>query len=330
MDGDAELVAVLGELLGHLDAHALLDVVQDLLVAGLVADQQQPQAAVLELLQRLARHIGFRIARPGDAELAQLLGDGLGPRQVVGEGVVVEEEFLGLREGLHRPGDLVDHVLDGAGAVAVAAHGLGPQAEGAARLAAPACVDRDVGMLEVPDEVLLHLQVPLVDRGDPGKVVHLLEDRAVLVVDHDALLVAPAEALDFGPGRVVGDFLDGEVELVARDEVDDGRLDHAAVRLHRHLGADQPGLEVRIGSLQRLDGLHVRLERRHRGVKHRHVEVLGHGHDVREALAVRRRVDQLGLLDQRGGLGQPGRIPEGADLPLGLVARAGAAVETVE
>ena len=46
VDLDAELVAVLGELLGDLDPHALLDVVQDLLVAALVADQQQPQAVV--------------------------------------------------------------------------------------------------------------------------------------------------------------------------------------------------------------------------------------------------------------------------------------------
>ena len=80
VDGDAELVAVLGELLGDLDAHALLDVVQDLLVAGLVADQQQAQAAFLEHLQRLARHVGLGVARPGDAELAELPGDGLGAR----------------------------------------------------------------------------------------------------------------------------------------------------------------------------------------------------------------------------------------------------------
>ncbi len=41
---DAEFVAVLGEALGHVDQHALLDVVQDLLVAGFVADHEQPAA----------------------------------------------------------------------------------------------------------------------------------------------------------------------------------------------------------------------------------------------------------------------------------------------
>ena len=50
----------------------------------------------------------------------------------------------------------------------------------------------------------------------------------------------------------------------------------------------------------------------------------------RQADARRRRVDQLAARHQRGRLGQPGRVPEAADFPLRLVARAGAAVEPVE
>ena len=84
--------------LRDLDPHALLDVVQDLLVAAFVADQQQPQPVVPQHLQRLARHIRLGVARPGDAQLAQLLRDRLGARQIVGEGVVVEEELPHLRE----------------------------------------------------------------------------------------------------------------------------------------------------------------------------------------------------------------------------------------
>ena len=98
VDGDAELVAVLGEAPRHVDAHALPDVVQDLLIAAFVADQQQPQAVVAHDLERLARHIGLGVARPGDAELAELARDRLGARAVVGEGVVVEEELLHLRK----------------------------------------------------------------------------------------------------------------------------------------------------------------------------------------------------------------------------------------
>ena len=51
MRDDAKLAAVLGEALGDVDAHAFLDVVEDLLVAGFIADEQQPQAVVLEHFQ---------------------------------------------------------------------------------------------------------------------------------------------------------------------------------------------------------------------------------------------------------------------------------------
>jgi hypothetical protein len=94
VDLDAELVAVLGELPRHVHPHALLDVLQDLLVAALVADQQKAQAVLRHHLQAVARHVGLGVAGPGDAELAQLARDGLGARQVVGEGVVVEEDLL--------------------------------------------------------------------------------------------------------------------------------------------------------------------------------------------------------------------------------------------
>ena len=98
VDLDPQLVAVAGEALRHLDAHALLDVVQDLLVAAFVPDKQQPQPVVLQHLQRLARHVGLGVARPRHAQLAQLPRDRLGARQVVGERVVVEEELSHLRE----------------------------------------------------------------------------------------------------------------------------------------------------------------------------------------------------------------------------------------
>ena len=62
----------------------------------------------------------------------------LDARQIVGQRVVVEEEFLHLREGSLRPSQFVDDVSDAAHAIAMAAHGLRPEAEGAARFAAAA------------------------------------------------------------------------------------------------------------------------------------------------------------------------------------------------
>ena len=75
VDLDAQLVAVLGELPRDVDQHALLDVVQDLLVAGLVADDEQPAAVVGQHFEGLARHIALGVAGPDDAELADLPGE---------------------------------------------------------------------------------------------------------------------------------------------------------------------------------------------------------------------------------------------------------------
>ena len=140
-----------------------LDIVQNLLIAALVSDQQQAQAVVAHDLERVARHVGLGVAGPDNAELAELARDRLAARAIVGEGVVVEEEFLDLRKRRFRPADLVDDMADAARAVAMAAHRLRPQAEGAARFAAAAGVERDVGMPEIADEIILDGQVALVD-----------------------------------------------------------------------------------------------------------------------------------------------------------------------
>ena len=145
-----------------------------------------------------------------------------------------------------------------------------------------------------------------------------------------AVGVAPGQAENVFPVLAVGDVLDGEIEFVAGDEIDAGRVFQAAVGVDRHLGADQADLELRIGGFQRLDAFHVGGEGRDGGVDDDEIEILGLRHDLGEAGLVRRGVDQLGILDQSGGLGQPGRIPEGGDFTPRLIARAGAAVKSVK
>ena len=113
VDFYAELVAVLGEAAGDVDQHALLDVVQDLLVAAFVADEEQAQAVVFQNLQRAAGDIGFGVAGPGDAQACRVLSRSLGARQVVRERVVVEEIFAHLREHLLALADFLGDVLRG-------------------------------------------------------------------------------------------------------------------------------------------------------------------------------------------------------------------------
>src|SRR5208283_5879614 len=102
--------------------------------------------------ERRALHIGLGVARPDQAQLAELPGEGLGSRRVVGEGVVVEEELFDLRKGGLGPTDLFEHMADAAGAIAMPAHGLRPEAECAARFAAPPRVERDVWVFQVAVE----------------------------------------------------------------------------------------------------------------------------------------------------------------------------------
>jgi len=45
---------------------------------------------------------------------------------------------------------------------------------------------------------------------------------------------------------------------------------------------------------------------------------------------VRRAIEELGAGNERGGLGEPGGIPIAGDFAPSLVARAGAAVETIK
>ena len=190
------------------------------MVTCLVAHQQQAQPVVAHDFERLARHICLGVTRPGHAELAQFARDRFGARAVVGEGVVVEEEFLDLRKIALRLTNFLDHMTDTADAIAVPPDRLRPQAEGAFRPASASGVERHVGVLQVTDEVILDPQIALVDFGDERQPVHVLEYRPVGVVGDDGVRAAEAQTVDCIEPTALGDFLDGEIELLAGDKVD--------------------------------------------------------------------------------------------------------------
>ena len=99
---------------------------------------------------------------------------------------------------------------------------------------------------------------------------------------------------------------------------------------HGHVGADEAYAQLWIRLAQRLGHLHVVGERRRARVQDRQVVVARQRRHLGQREAGRRRVDQPRALDQRGGLGQPRRIPERAHLAARLVAGAGPAVEAFE
>ena len=237
VDDEAEVVAVLDEVAGALDGGALLDVLEDLRVAGLEADDEEAAAGVLHGLEGVAVGGDARGAGPGDAEGLELGAelDGAGLLDV--EGVVVEEELLDVGEVLLGPLHLGGDVVGGALAPGVAGEGLGPEAEGALGGAAAGGVEGDVGVEEERDVVLGDVHVALVDLGGPGHGVEVFDLGAVGIVLDGAGRVFVADAEDLVERLAVGELDDGEVELAAADEVDDVALVQGAVGV----GGDRAG-----------------------------------------------------------------------------------------
>ena len=330
MNLDPQRMAILGELLRHVDPHALLDIDQNLLIAGLIPHQQQPQPILRHHLQRGIGHIGLGIAGPRHPQLAQLLGNRLGPRQVIGEGVIVEKQLLHLREGLEDVFHLLNHMPHRAGAIAMPAHRLRPETKRAAALAAAPGIEADIRMLQIADKILLPVQITLIHLRDEGQLVHILQHRAVLIMHDHAGIIPPAQPLDGREVHPRRHILDGEIKLIARHPIHHRRITQGFLRLHRHLGADQPHLQRGIHRLERLSHLDVRGEAGGGGVQHQLVKIPRHWRHIGQGLVVRRRVNQLRALDQRRRLGQPGGEPIAADFPLRLIARARTAIETIE
>jgi len=75
--------------------------------------QQQAQAAAFSF-SRSCAHIGLGVARPGDAELAQPLGDGFRPRSRRVKVSSSKKNSFTCGNSRFGLGDLVDHVRHGA------------------------------------------------------------------------------------------------------------------------------------------------------------------------------------------------------------------------
>ena len=175
-------------------------------------------------------------------------------------------------------------------------------------------------MLQIADEVILDPQIALVDFGDEGQPVHVLENRPVAVVGDGAVRATEAHTVDCVEWPALGDLLDREIKLFAGDKVDSGGRLQTVLGFDGDLGADHADLQPRVLVLQRLGDPDVRGEGRCRRVKHRQLVLAGDRQHVGELELCRRSVDQLAVRHECGRLGQPSRIPEGADLALGLIA----------
>src|SRR5882724_5070077 len=70
VNGDAEALGVPREAAGGVEPHPLLHVVENALVAGFVAHEEEPQPVVPQHHEGFGGHIGLGVHRPGEAEAA--------------------------------------------------------------------------------------------------------------------------------------------------------------------------------------------------------------------------------------------------------------------
>src|SRR6185437_10491725 len=330
VDNQAEVVAVLDELTRALDGGALLDVLEDLRVAGLEADDEQTAAGFLHGLEGVAVGGRARGAGPGDAERLEFGTELDGAVLLDVEGVIVEEEFLDVREVLLGPLKLGSDVVGGALAPGVTGEGLRPEAEGALRGAAAGGVERDVGVQKERDVVLRDVHVALVDLGGPGHRVEIFDLRAVGVVLDGAGRVFVADAEDFVQRLAVGELDDGEVELAAAYEVDDFTLVESAIGVGGDWRPDEADLD---GGVRGLDGASktvVAGPADGGGEEHQELVALGDLDGLVGGDVVGRGVEQPRTLQHAGGIGEPDGVPVGLDLAGRGPAGAGAAVEVLE
>ena len=186
-----------------LQLNALLDAIENFLVAAFVADQKQTQAGVLEKSDGVVIQIGPAVAGPGQAERRQFFGDFAGAREIGREGVVIEEKFLHLREQFFGVGHFGGDVFGRANAVFVPADGLGPEAESALRRAAAPGVKTQIRMQQIADEILLDLQIALVGIHHPRQHIHVRDQFAFAVVDDFALARCDRKGRQFPPAAAL-------------------------------------------------------------------------------------------------------------------------------
>jgi hypothetical protein len=218
VDGQTEIVAVLDEGACTFNGCTLLDVLEDLRIARLEADDEQTAARFFHRLQRVVVGSDTGVARPCEAKGLELLAevDGAGLLDV--EGVVVEEVLLYLGEGPLGLCQFRGHIICGALAPGVSAQRLRPEAERALRRAAAGGVERDEGMQQEGHVVARYVQVPHVDLRGPRHCVQIFHLRAVGVVNHLAVFLV-ADAADFVERLALGKLDYGVLELASADKV---------------------------------------------------------------------------------------------------------------
>ena len=241
----AQLVTVLGELAGMLEGRALLDVLQNLLIAGFVAHDEQPASGFLHRLERFVIGGDARSAGPGQAQRLQLGAQLDGARRLDIESIVVEEKLLHFRPVLLDLRHFSRHIVGGALAPRMSAQSLRPQAERALRRAAARGVERNVGMQQERHVVTRNVEIALVDVGDVRQRIQILNLRRVRIV-HDLAILQERNAGNLFQRLALGVVDHGVVKLLAGNEIDRRTIAQRLLRQHADMRPHKSNLDLRI------------------------------------------------------------------------------------
>ena len=117
---------------------------------------------------------------------------------------------------------------------------------------------------------------------------------------------------------------------MAADEIHDAVFAQGLFRQDGNVRPDKSDLDIGVLRLELAGALHVVGEAGRTGVHHDEFVIFGDFENVVLCLTVRRGVNELAARNERGGLREPGRKPVRGNFSLGLVARTGAAIKSVE
>jgi len=313
VDGETEFVAVACKVARTLNGGALLDVLEDLRVARLKANDKQAAAGLAHGLERFVVGGDARSAGPGEVERLQLFTELDGANLLDVEGVVVEEELFDFGEVLLGPLKLGSNIIRRALAPGVTGKGLRPQAEGALGRAATRGVERNVGVQQKRHVVAGDVHVALVNLGGPGHRVQVFSLRAVGIV-HDLAVELVTDAEDFAEGLALSKLDNGEVELTAADEVENGTLVEGAVGVRGDRWPDKSDSDGGIGSFDGLGEALIAFPADSGGKEDEEFEVFADFNGLRRGDVMGRGIEDARPLEHAGGICEPDGVPVGLNL----------------
>src|ERR1700676_442552 len=295
---DADLAAILHEFAGHFDGGALFDVLENLRVAGFEAHDEQAGSAVGHSLQLFVLAVAAGGAGPLKFQRLEFLAQFNGTILTDVEGIVIEENFLHLREVTDGVFNFLDNVVDGTYAPGVAGDGLRPHTESAKGRATARSVEGDERIQEKRNIVIFDLQIALVDVCSERERVELgsLQVRALRIVDVFSVF-AVAGAGNLFQRLAVSEFCDRVIELAAHHEIDVHAGVKGFVRPDVTVRANEGNFQGGIGFLDFAKQLHVAVEADGGGIENQEFIVFADVHGLLPVDLVRGGIKQTAAGD---------------------------------